>query len=79
MIKLGEQAVGGNFVCCLIIVVIFMGLGIAYRFRGDFKVIIWGASHKGMEPFLWGGVDLLRQHVKVLIWQLEEDQVGGNG
>ena len=56
-----------------------MGLGIAYRFRGDFKVIIWGASHKGMEPFLWSGVDLLRQHVKVLIWQLEEDQVGGNG
>ena len=79
MIKLGEQAVGGNFVCCLIIVVIFMGLGIAYRLRGDFKVIIWGASHKGMGRYLWGGVDLLRQHVKVLISQLEEDWVGGNG
>ena len=73
MIRLGELAVGGNFVCCLIIVVIFMGLGIAYRLRGDFKVIIWGASHKGMGPFLWGGVDLLRHHVKILIWQLEEN------
>ena len=63
MIRLGELAVGGNFVWCLIIVVIFMGLGIAYRLRGDFKVIIWGASHKGMGPFLWGRVDLLRHHV----------------
>ena len=23
-------------------------------FGGDFKVIIWGASHKEMGPFLWG-------------------------
>ena len=49
--------VGGNFVFFLIIVVIFIGLGRAYRFRGgggDFEVMKWGASHKGMEPFLWG-------------------------
>ena len=30
-----------------------MGLGRAYRLGGDFKVIIWEASHKGMGPFLW--------------------------
>ena len=73
MIRFGELAVGGNFVCCLIIDVIVMGLGRAYRLRGDFKVIIWGASHKVMVPFLWGSVDLLRHHVKILIWQLEEN------
>ena len=43
-----------NPVCFLIIFVIFIGLGRAYRLRGDFEVIIWGASQKEMEPFLWG-------------------------
>ena len=52
---MGDLAVGGNFVFCLIIVVIFIGLGRAYRFWGrDFEVIKWGASHKGMGPLLWG-------------------------
>ena len=51
---LGNLVVGGNFVCWLIIVVIFKGLGRSYRLEGDFEVIIWWASHKGMEPFLWG-------------------------
>ena len=34
---------------------------------GRFKVTIWEATHKRM-----GDVDLSRQHVKILIWQLEE-------
>ena len=62
----------GNFVYFLIIVVIFMGLGGTYRFGEDFKVIIWGASHKGLGPFFIGGVDPSRHHVKIFIWQLEE-------
>ena len=68
----GELAVGGNFVRCLIIVVIFLGLGGAYRLAGDFKLIIWSASHEGMGPFLWGGVHPSRHHVKILISQLQE-------
>ena len=56
---LGNLAVGGNFVCCLIIVVIFIGLGNVlgkvYRLemggRGDFEVIILGESHKGWDHF----------------------------
>ena len=67
-----ELAEGGNFVYCLIIVVIFMGLGGAYRLGEDFKVIIWGASQKGLGPIFIGGVDPLRHHVKIFIWQLEE-------
>ena len=51
----GDLAIGGNFVFCLIIVVTFIGLGIAYRFgEGDFEVIKWRVSHKGMRPLLWG-------------------------
>ena len=34
-----------------------MGLGGAYRLRGDFKVIIWRANRKGMGPFFMRGVD----------------------
>ena len=50
-----KLAVGqGNFVCCLIIVVIFLGLGRTYRLGGDFKVVIRVVSHKEMGPFLWG-------------------------
>ena len=49
-----DLAVGGNPAYCLIIFVIFIGLGRAYRLRGDFEVIKWGASQKEMEPFLWG-------------------------
>ena len=61
---LGNLAVGGNFVCCLIIVVIFIGLGNVlgrvYRLEmgvaggrggGDFEVIILGESHKGWDHF----------------------------
>ena len=56
----GELPEGGNLVCCLIIVVIFMRFGGTYRVGGDFKVIIWGASHKGLWSFFIGGVDPLR-------------------
>ena len=61
---LGNLAVGGNFVCCLIIVVIFIGLGNVlgkvYRLEmggrggggvGDFEFIILGESHKGLDHF----------------------------
>ena len=58
--------------CCLVIVVIFMGLGRAYRLGEDFEVIIWGASHEGMGPFFVGGVDPSRHHVNIFIFQLEE-------
>ena len=68
---MGELAVRRNFVCCLIILVIFMGLGRAYRLGGGFKVIIWGQATKGWDHF-YGGVDPSRPHVKILIWQLEE-------
>ena len=49
---------GGNFVCCLIIVVIFMGPEGALRLGGDFKVITWGGEGRrqattGWEHFLW--------------------------
>ena len=43
-----DLAVGGNLVCFLIIVDIFIVLGRAVDWGGDFKVIIWGESHKGM-------------------------------
>ena len=52
---LGELAEGGNFICCLIVLVMFMGLGRTYRLGGDFKVIIWGAIHKGLGTFFMGG------------------------
>ena len=51
--RLGQLGVGGNFVWCLIIVVIFMRLEGAFRLGGDFRVIIWGTSHKEMGPFLF--------------------------
>ena len=42
--------VGGNYVWCLIIVVMFMGFGqvAGKKYRGSFKIINWGgnASHK---------------------------------
>ena len=53
-----DLAVGGNFICCLIIVAIFIGIGRADRLVGYFEVIIGGggASHKEMGPFLWGNL-----------------------
>ena len=69
---MGELVEWGKFVYCLIIVVIFMRLGGTYGLGEDFKVIIWGASHKWLGPFFIGGVDPWRHHVKIFIWQLEE-------
>ena len=47
-VGLNDLAVGGHFACSLIIVAMFIRLGGG----GDFEVILWGASHKGMGPFL---------------------------
>ena len=53
-----------------------MGLGGTYRLGEDFKVIIWGASHKGLGPFFIGGIDPSKYQVKIFIWQLEEVKNG---
>ena len=54
-----EPALGGNFVCCLIIVVIFIGLGKVYGLGGDMKFFYGGrgggASHKGIGQFFYEG------------------------
>ena len=49
-VGLNDLAVGGHFACSLIIVAMFIRLGGGGG--GDFEVILWGASHKGMGPFL---------------------------
>ena len=41
-----DITVGGNFVCCPIIVVIFIGLGTAYRLAGGFEVILGGKPQR---------------------------------
>ena len=48
-------AVGGNYVCCLAIVVIFVGFEGAKGSGGEsFKVIIWGGNESHKEgQFLW--------------------------
>ena len=45
---------------------------ITKHIKGDFKVIVWGASHKGMEPYFMEGVDSSRHHINILVLQLEE-------
>ena len=55
-----EPALGGKFVCCLIIVVIFIGLGKVYGLGGDMKFFYGGrggggASHKGIGQFFYEG------------------------
>ena len=53
-----EPALGGNFVCCLIIVVIFIGLGKVYGLGGDMNFFYGGrggASHKGIGQFFYEG------------------------
>ena len=52
---MGDLAVGGNSVCCLIIFVIFIGLGRAYRLGEDFEVIMWeGDKPKRDGTIYWG-------------------------
>ena len=41
---------------------------------GDFKVIICGASHKGLRPSFIGETDTSRHQI-IFIWQLEEGYV----
>ena len=48
-VGLNDLAVGGHFACSRIIVAMFIRLGGG---GGGFEVILWGASHKGMGPFL---------------------------
>ena len=52
-----ETSSRGEFVCCLMIVVIFMGLGGSHRLGRDFKVIIWErVILEEMGPFFMGEV-----------------------
>ena len=47
--------VGGNYIWCLVIVVIFVGSAGAKRWGGLFKVIIWGGNASLKDgQFLWG-------------------------
>ena len=52
---LGGVGIRGNYVWCLVIVVIFMGLGGAKRWGGGrgFKIIIWRLSSDGGEFYGW--------------------------
>ena len=54
MNSLVDRFIRGTFVCYIIIVVIFMGLGGTDRLGGDFKVIIWGPVTKDCDHFLLG-------------------------
>ena len=59
----GGQEVGENYAWCLVIVVMFTGLGGAKR-RGE-GVFVREAKKQRERPFLWG-VDPSRQHVIIL-------------
>ena len=67
---MGDLAVGGNSVCCLIIFVIYIGLGRAYRLRGDFEVLKWRGEPKRDRNIFMREVDPSRHLVKIIIWQL---------
>ena len=63
-----DLAVGGNLVCFLIIVDIFIVLGRAVDWGGILKLSYGGKATKGC----MGKVPSSRHHVKNLMWQLEE-------
>ena len=48
---MGDLAVGGKFVFCLVIVVIFIGLGRAYRLGGFSNYQMGGQAAKGWYNF----------------------------
>ena len=48
-----EPALGGKFVCCLIIVVIFIGLGKVYGLGGDMKFFYGGRGGGGKPQRDW--------------------------
>ena len=52
------------------IIVIFIGIGRAYRLGEYFKVIIWEGKPKRDGTIFMGEVDPSKHHVKILIWQL---------
>ena len=74
---LGDLAVRENSVCCLIVFVIFIELGRAYRLGGVEGGILKLSYGRGSKPKmdgnnLMGEVDPSRHHAKILIWQLWE-------
>ena len=61
-----DLAVGGKFVFCLVIVVIFIGLGRAYRLGGFSNYQMGGKPQRDGTIFMWK-VYPSRQHIKILI------------
>ena len=66
---LGDLAVGGNLVFCIIIVVIFLGLGEHIGWVG-LKLSNGGDKPQRDGAIFMGELDPSRHHVKFLIWQL---------
>ena len=64
-----DLAVRGNFAFCLIIVVILIELGTAYRLGVILKLSNGSKSQRDGTIFI-GKVDPSRHHVTILIWQL---------
>ena len=63
---IGDLAVRGNFVFCLIIVVVFIGLGRAYTLWWGGGGGWWG---RAWETICLEEVDPSRHHLKILIWR----------
>ena len=61
---MGKLAEGGNFVCCFIIVVMFMGLEEAYRLRGNDNI---RGKPQRVGTIFMGAVDSSRPQVKIFI------------
>ena len=58
-----------NFVFCLIIFVIFIGLGRAYRLGGFLSYQMGDHKQQKDGVIFMGKVDPSRHHVKILIWE----------
>ena len=69
----GELDARRNVVCRLPIVIIFIGLGGAYRLWVDFNFIIWGVSHKEMGPLLLGWSWPLKTSCKEFNLEIERE------
>ena len=65
----GDLAAGRNFVFCLMIVAIFVGLGRACRLERIVKLLNGGQATKGETNFM-GEIAPSGHHVKTSIWQL---------
>ena len=66
----GDQAIGGNFVFCLIIVVIPIGLGRACRLGGGIWSYKMGGKPRRDGTIFMGEFDPSWNHEKILIWEL---------